>query len=122
MPDCKTCGAVESATSRIKKDKDYRKCLMVCATVIIVASIICGTVYGCYTVNRQQETIAEQQYALNMQYASLMDYISGAEITTETIDASDGGTAVKVDGDNNTTTTAGGDINYGENYDKEGQK
>ena len=51
----------------------------------------------------QQETIREQQYALNSQYASLLDYVAGAEIITE---SAEGGTAIV--GDDN--TTAGGDI------------
>ena len=111
---CEECGAVKSATDRIRKDKqihERKKLLTVCITVLLAVAMVCGTVLGCYTVKKQQETIIEQQYALNMQYAQLMEYVAGAEVTTETetVDGGDGGTAIKVEGDNN--TTAGGDVN-----------
>lgn len=97
---CDNCGAVKDATSRIQKDKrahELKKRALVCVTIVLVVACICATVVGVYAIREQQETIREQQYALNMQYASLMEYVAGAEITTETVtneaDAGDGGTA-----------------------------
>lgn len=104
--NCSNCGAVKSATDRIREDRkkqEIKKLLIVCGTVVLVAACVCGTVLGMYTIKKQQETIIEQQYALNMQYASLMDLLSGAEITettTNEADSGDGGTAVA--GENNT--------------------
>lgn len=111
---CETCGAVKSATERIRKDKqlhERKKLLTVCITVLLAVAMVCGTVLGCYTVKKQQETIVEQQYALNLQYAQLMEYVAGAEVTTttETIDGSDGGVAAKIEGDNNSISTGGGE-------------
>lgn len=111
---CETCGAVKDATNRIQKDKrahELKKLALVCLTVVLVTAIVCATVLGVTTVREQQSTILEQQYALNMQYAGLLEYIAGAEVTTETTtheaDAGDGGTAVAGDGN----TIAGGDVN-----------
>lgn len=109
---CESCGAVKDATARIQKDKrahELKKMLVVCGAIVLVVACICGTVLGCYTIKKQQETIIEQQYALNMQYAQLMEYVAGAEITTETntADAGDGGTAVAGEGN----MVVGGDVN-----------
>ena len=104
--------ALAAATQHIRDQRkrlENTKTIAACITVLLVVAIVCGTVLGCYTVKKQQETIIEQQYALNTQYAKLMEYVSGAEVTTETIDGGNGGTAIKVEGDNN--TTAGGDVN-----------
>lgn len=68
---CTNCGAVQDATNRIQKDKrahELKKLIIVCMAVVLVVLCICGTVLGCYTIKTQQETILEQQYALNMQY------------------------------------------------------
>lgn len=111
---CESCGAVKDATTRIQKDKrshELKKISIICLAVVFSIALVCATVLGVYAIREQQETIREQQYALNMQYASLMEYVAGAEITTETItqeaDAGDGGTAVAGDGN----TVAGGDLN-----------
>lgn len=106
--------AIEAATEHIKGQREVNKKAKIklyCLTAIVCVLIVCSAVVACVTICAQQETIREQQYALNMQYASLIDYVSGAEVTTETetIDGGDGGTAIKVEGDNN--NTAGGDLN-----------
>lgn len=118
---CENCGVVKDATKRIQKDRrahELKKLALVCLTVVLVAACICATVVGCYTIKAQQDTIIEQQYALNMQYAQLMEYVAGAEITTETVtneaDAGDGGTAI-AGNDNmvvggNDNTVVGGDL------------
>ena len=111
---CENCGAVHSATERIKNDKrnhERKKLLTVCLSVLLGVAMVCGTFLACYAIKQQQETIREQQYALNMQYASLMEYVAGAEITTETAEA-DGDGSISVAGDGN--TTAGGDVISGE--------
>lgn len=104
--DCGTCkGAIEDATYRIQKDKvayEHKRLLTICLTIIVAVAMVCGAVVGCYTIKKQQETIVEQQYALNMQYASLMEYLANAEISTETIDGGEGGVAAKIDGNGNT--------------------
>lgn len=94
------------AAKKIKAEKSKngtKKLVIICGTVIICVLLASLAVFGCFTVHAQQETIREQQYALNSQYASLLDYVSGAEIITE---SAEGGTAIV--GDDN--TTAGGDI------------
>lgn len=112
---CETCGAVESATSRIQRDKrahELKKLALVCLTIVLVVACVCGTVLGVYTIEKQQETIQEQQYALNMQYAGLLEYISGAEVTTtHEADAGDGGTAVAGNGNTVVGGDVGGDLN-----------
>lgn len=121
--DCGTCkGAIEDATYRIQKDKmayEHKRLLTICLTTIVAVAMVCGAVVGCYTIKKQQETIIEQQYALNMQYASLMEYLAGAEISTETIDGGEGGVAAKIDGSGNTITNGssatGGGAADGEN-------
>lgn len=111
---CESCGAVKDATTRIQKDKrahELKKLLIICEAIVLAIACICGTVLGCYTIKKQQETIIEQQYALNMQYAQLMEYVAGAEITESTAEA-DGDGSIAVAGDGN--TTAGGDIVNGQ--------
>lgn len=116
--DCKSCGAVKDATARIQRDKrahELKKLALVCAAFVLAVAIVCATVLAVVAIQEQQRTIIEQQYALNMQYAGLLEYIAGAEITTETTtetvtheaDAGDGGTAVAGDGN----TVVGGDMN-----------
>lgn len=114
--NCSHCGAVEDAASRIQKDKrshERNKLVIVCVTLLLAVTIVCGTVLGCFAVYKQQETIIEQQHALNMQYASLMEYLANAEVTTETIDGSGGGVAAKIEGDGN--TISGGEVAGGQN-------
>lgn len=119
---CDDCGAVKGATARIHKDRrahERNKLLIVCGAVLLCVAIVCATVLGCYTISKQQETIVELQYALNMQYAGLLECIAGAEVTTTTTtneaDAGDGGTAVA--GENNTVVW--GDMNDGNSEDNE---
>ena len=103
-----TGAAIRDAAQRIRVEKSknaHKKLLIVCGTVIVCVLLVCLTMMACAAVWSQQETIREQQYALNAQYASLMDYVAGAEVVTESADA-DGGTAIVGDGN----TTAGGDI------------
>ena len=83
------------------------KVKLYCLTAIVCVLIVCVSVVACFAIHTQQQTIIEQQYALNMQYAGLLDYISGAEITTETIDGSDGGVAAKIEGDGNSISAGG---------------
>lgn len=99
--------AIAAATEHIREQRKKNantRIIAYCLTAILCITIICATVLGCYTIRKQQETIIEQQYALNMQYASLIDLLYGAEVTTETVtneaDSGDGGTAVA--GENNT--------------------
>lgn len=110
-----TCeAAIMDAAKKIKAEKSKngtKKLVIICGTVIICVLLASLAVFGCFTVHAQQETIREQQYALNMQYSSLMEYVSGAEITAETAEA-EGDGSVAVAGDGN--TTAGGDIISGE--------
>lgn len=106
--------ALKDATESLRREKrknTTKNVVIVCGFFILMTAIICGTVFGCYTVHKQQTTLIEQQYALNMQYASLMDYVAGAEVTTETesreANAEDGETAIV--GENN--TVVGGNLN-----------
>lgn len=109
---CESCGAVKDATARIQKDKrahELKKMLVVSGAIVLVVACICGTVLGCYTIKKQQETIIEQQYALNMQYAQLMEYVAGAEVTHESAETGDGDNGTAFVGDGN--TVVGGDMN-----------
>lgn len=113
--DCANCEIAKSATMRIQKEKksnEIKKISLVCAAVVLCFACVCGTILGIYTIKKQQETIIEQQYALNMQYASLMDYVSGAKITTTHEANADGDGSIAVAGSGN--TTAGGDVVNGE--------
>lgn len=94
---------VQGQKSRLKSAKVY------CLSLVVSVLLVCLAAIACFAIYQQQETIREQQYALNAQYAQLMEYVSGAEITTVTesyeASADDGSTAVL--GDNNTTTIGG---------------
>lgn len=106
--------AIVDAAKKIKAEKSKngtKKLVIICGTVVICVLLASLAVLGCFMIQAQQETIREQQYALNMQYASLMEYVAGAEITTETAEA-DGDGSISVAGDGN--TTAGGDVISGE--------
>lgn len=89
--------AAEDKLKMKDQQKTYRLAI-VCLTILLLASIICGTVIAV-------STIVEQQYALNAQNASLYDLIAGAEVIE--IDGGDGENAVYGDGN----TTVGGDYN-----------
>lgn len=89
--------AVEGRVIEKDKQKTYRLAI-VCLSLMLIVSIICGTIIAV-------RTIIEQQYALNAQNASLYDLLAGAEVIE--IDGGDGGNAVY--GDSN--TTVGGDYN-----------
>lgn len=98
--------AIAAAAEHIREQRKknaHLRLIICCLTILLIVAMICATVLGVTAICKQQETILEQQYALNMQYAGLLDYISGAEITTttETIDGSGGGIAAKIEGDNN---------------------
>lgn len=96
---CENCEnqALEDATEHIRKANkthELKKIAIICGSCLFGLLLICATIFGCYTVKKQQETILEQQYALNMQYASLMEYVAGAEITTtETTQSVEGDSA-----------------------------
>lgn len=113
--------ALKSATKRIKKDKESartKNVVIVCASAILCTLIVCLTVLGVYTIKTQHDIIIEQQYALNMQFAGLLDWLESSEIEktvttttneaneTKNADASDGGIAIIGDSNN----VAGGDI------------
>lgn len=98
--------AIKSATDSIKEKKQKianLKFYAFCITILLSIALICGCIVACFSIKKQQETILEQQYSINMQYAQLMEYIAGAEVTTttETIDGSGGGIAAKIEGDGN---------------------
>lgn len=104
--------ALKSAADHIKGQWQKNRMLSLksyCLTIFVSVLMVCLTTIACFAIYQQQETIREQQYALNAQYAQLMEYVSGAEVTTVTesyeASADDGGTAVL--GDNNTTTIGG---------------
>ena len=106
--------ALEAAAEHIRQQRNRNansRLIAVCLTCMLVVAMICATVLGCTAIMAQQETIREQQYALNMQYAGLCDLLYGAEIVTEVVDAGEG-VAIKVEGEGN--ITSGGDMN-GEN-------
>lgn len=113
---CETCGAAKDAANRIKKDKrthELQKLTIICVSILLGVAMVCGTVLGCYSAKKQQETIIEQQYAISAQYAQLANLLSGAEITTSEYTAeADGDGSISVAGDGN--TTVGGDVVNGE--------
>lgn len=80
-----------------------------CITVFACVVVVCVAVVVCYGIGQQQETIREQQYALNAQYAQMMDYLRNIEVTTteEAYAESSGDGSISVAGDGN--YTAGGD-------------
>ena len=103
--------AIAAATQHIRDQRKRMvniKVIAVCVTILLGVAMVCGAVVTRYSIKAQQDTIIEQQYALNMQYAQLMEYVAGAEITENTAE-SDGDGSVSVAGDGN--ITAGGDVN-----------
>lgn len=113
--------ALSAATEHIRaqrKRNENSRIIAVCLTCLLIVAIICATVLGCNAIMAQQETIREQQYALNMQYAGLCDLLYGAEIVTEEYTAeSDGDGSISVAGDGN--YTVGGDVNGEQGNSKE---
>lgn len=106
--------AIDAAAQHIREQRRRNanaRLSAVCLTVLLCVAILCATALGLHAISAQQKVILEQQYALNMQYAGLLDYLKSAEITSETItreaSASGGGTAVAGDGN----LVAGGDLN-----------
>lgn len=64
--------AIEAAAEHIKQQRTRNansRLIAACLTCLLVVAMICATVLGCNAIMAQQETIREQQYALNMQYA-----------------------------------------------------
>lgn len=104
--------AIKQAAEEIRAQGQKNKLMsakVYCLSLVVSVLLACLAAIACFAIYQQQETIREQQYALNAQYAQLMEYVSGAEITTVTesyeASADDGSTAVL--GDNNTTTIGG---------------
>lgn len=93
--------ALDSAAEHIRSQRRTLvnvKIFAICLTALLVVAMVCATVLGVTAITKQQETIIEQQYALNMQYAGLLDYVSGAEITEYFSDSEENGTAIAGDG------------------------
>lgn len=93
--------ALKQAADEIKAQGQKNKIVSAkahCLATIVSVLLVCLSIIVCFAIYQQQETIRAQQFALNAQYAQLMEYVSGAEITTVTesyeADAGDGGTAV----------------------------
>lgn len=104
--------AIKQAAEEIRVQGQKNKLMsakVYCLSLVVSVLLVCLAAIACFAIYQQQETIREQQYALNAQYAQLMEYVSGAEITTVTesyeASADDGSTAAL--GDNNTTTIGG---------------
>lgn len=109
---CESCGAIKDATSRIQRDKRahaLKKLIIVCMAAFLSVLCVCATVLGCTAISAQQETIREQQYALNMQYSGLLDLFYGSEITTEYAETGEGDNGTAIFGDGN--YWYGGDYN-----------
>lgn len=104
---------IRVATEKIQQQRatqQLSRFKMACITVVVCLVLVCATVLGCYAIFQQQQTIREQQYALNLQYSQLSNLLSGAEIVSETTSAeADGDGSIAVAGDGN--ITAGGDVN-----------
>lgn len=74
--------AIEAATEHIKGQREANKMTKVklyCLTAVVCVLLVCAATVACFSIHAQQQTIIEQQYALNMQYASLADLLNGAE-------------------------------------------
>lgn len=104
--------AIEAATKHIRNQREENRIAnakVYCLSIVASVLFVCLSAIACFAIYQQQETIREQQFAINAQYAQLMEYVSGAEITTVTesyeANADNGSTAVL--GDNNTTTIGG---------------
>lgn len=82
---------------RAKDQQRTYRLAIICTTILLIVSMICGTIIAV-------KTIVEQQYALNMQYARFAELMDGAVV----MESGDNGIVIK--GDNN--TAEGGDC-YG---------
>lgn len=87
--------AYKERVAMAERQKTARTAI-ICLTVLLLAAIVAGTTIAV-------KTITEQQYALNMQYAGVMELLNGVTIT-ET-----GENGIIVQGDGNETT--GGEMN-----------
>lgn len=95
--ECETCGAVNAAVDKIKREQrksSNKRLVIVCCAVILCVMTVCLCALGCSAVQSQQETILEQQHALNTQYAALLDYVAGAETMSKTAEVDEGSSAV----------------------------
>lgn len=104
--------ALETAAQHIRGQREANqtsKVKMYCLTVFACVLVICAAALAGFAIYSQQQTIVEQQYALNMQYAQLMEYVANAEVTTttETIDGGGGGVAAKIEGNGNSISAGG---------------
>lgn len=82
----------------------------ICVTAIACVMIVCATSLACVSIKAQQQTIVEQQYAINAQYAQLAGLLDGAEVTASEYTAeADGDGSISVAGEGN--ITSGGDVN-----------
>ena len=113
--DCNNCGAALDAANQIKKEKrahELKRLAIICGSMFLCVVAVCASVLGCIAIKEQQNTILEQQYALNMQYSGLLDLLSRIEVTTVQESEADGDGSIAISGDNN--ITAGGDVTNGE--------
>lgn len=108
--------AIETATEHIRAQRKVNhsnKVKIVCLTVVVCVIIVCTSILGGYSIYQQQQTIRDQQWALNSQYAQIMDYLRGVQVvveeTTTHESQADGDGSIAVSGDGNITTE--GDIN-----------
>lgn len=86
------------ANERLRDKRERTKqIVIICLSILLLASMICGT----YLAHTQ---ITEQQYALNMQYSGMLDYLN----RLETIDTGDNGIIYN-------NNEVGEDINHGSN-------
>lgn len=104
--------AIKQAAEEIRVQGQKNKLMsakVYCLSLVVSVLLVCLAAIACFAIYQQQETIREQQYALNAQYAQLMEYVSGAEITTvtESYEANADNGSAAVLGDNNTTTIGG---------------
>lgn len=104
--------ALTDAANKIRQTRtsaSIMKIVVVCACVVLCCAIICSTFCCIYAIRKQQDAIVDQQRILTDQYNGLLEYVKGTEIVTETevIDGSDGGAAIKIDGDGNSANDGG---------------
>lgn len=96
--------AIKAATEHIRNQRisvASQKMKSILIGIVACVLFVCLTVVSCFAIYSQNMVIIEQQYALNAQYAGILDVINGAEITTEIVDGSGEGVATKIDGSGN---------------------
>lgn len=96
--------AIKAATEHIRNQRisaASQKMKSILIAIVACVLFVCLTVVACFAIYSQNMVIIEQQYALNAQYAGLLDMMNGAEITTEIVDGSGDGVATKIDGSGN---------------------